>query len=96
MRVLRVLNGRLAGSEKAAPQTGSLSIGPQYWQNVVIRTPETEGTALDLEFDESEVARLTVRGIDAGKAVVYAPPIWAPIMFVVRNLPRFVFNRLNI
>jgi short-subunit dehydrogenase len=43
-----------------------------------------------------EVARITVRGIDAKRAVVYAPAYWAPIMFVVRNLPRFVFNKLNI
>lgn len=43
-----------------------------------------------------EVARITVRGIDAGRPMFYAPARWAVIMFVVRNLPRFVFNRLNI
>ena len=43
-----------------------------------------------------EVARITVRGIDAGRPTFYAPGRWAVIMFVVRNLPRFVFNRLNI
>src|SRR5262249_37429484 len=43
-----------------------------------------------------EVARITVRGIDAGRPMFYAPARWALIMFVVRNLPRFVFNRLNI
>ena len=43
-----------------------------------------------------EVARITVRGIDAGRPSFYAPARWALIMFVVRNLPRFVFNRLNI
>lgn len=43
-----------------------------------------------------DVARIVVRGIAAGRPVVYAPAIWAPIMFVVRNLPRFVFNRLDI
>jgi len=43
-----------------------------------------------------EVARATVRGIEAKRAVVYAPARWALIMFVVRHLPRFVFNRLNL
>ena len=43
-----------------------------------------------------EVARATVRGIDAKRAVVYAPAQWALIMLVVRHLPRFVFNRLNL
>jgi decaprenylphospho-beta-D-erythro-pentofuranosid-2-ulose 2-reductase len=43
-----------------------------------------------------EVGRATVRGIDAKRAVVYAPAQWALIMLVVRHLPRFVFNRLNL
>lgn len=42
------------------------------------------------------VARAVVRGIDARRPVVYAPSPWAPIMFVVRHLPRFVFNRLDL
>jgi short-subunit dehydrogenase len=43
-----------------------------------------------------EVARAMVRGIDAKRPVVYAPAHWALIMFVVRHLPRFVFNRLDL
>ena len=43
-----------------------------------------------------EVAQAIVRGIDARKPVIYAPAIWWPIMTIVRNLPRFVFNRLDI
>ena len=43
-----------------------------------------------------EVARAMVRGIDAGRPVVYAPARWALIMFVVRHLPRFIFSRLNL
>ena len=43
-----------------------------------------------------QVARATVGGIDAKRPVVYAPAQWALIMFVVRHLPRFVFNRLNL
>jgi short-subunit dehydrogenase len=43
-----------------------------------------------------EVARATVHGVDAKRPVVYVPARWALIMFVVRHLPRFVFNRLDL
>ena len=44
----------------------------------------------------SEVADVIVKGVDKGKAVIYAPGKWAVIMWVIRHLPRFVFNRLDI
>jgi short-subunit dehydrogenase len=47
----------------------------------------------------AQVARETVNGIRRGRrgrAVVYTPPIWWPIMLIVRHIPRFVFNRLSI
>ena len=43
-----------------------------------------------------DVARATVRGIDRKRPVVYAPAEWALIMLILRHLPRFVFNRLQI
>jgi short-subunit dehydrogenase len=43
-----------------------------------------------------EVAQAMVRGIDAKRPAFYVPGRWGLIMFVVRNLPRVVFNRLNI
>lgn len=58
--VLRVLNGRLAGTEKQLPQTGRLSIGNQYWQDVVIRDPATKGIAVDLSLGGSGGAQITV------------------------------------
>ncbi len=57
--VLRVLTGRLAGVEKVLPASGSVSIGYQFWQNIVIREPTTRDIALDLLIDETG-ARLTV------------------------------------
>jgi hypothetical protein len=42
------------------------------------------------------VAKLIVDGSAAGKAVVYAPGKWALIMLVIRHLPAFVFNKMNI
>jgi short-subunit dehydrogenase len=42
------------------------------------------------------VAARSVAGIRRRQAIVYAPPIWWPIMLIIRHLPRFVFNRLPI
>ena len=42
------------------------------------------------------VAQTTVQAIDARRPVVYAPARWRLIMLIVRALPRFVFNRLDI
>jgi type III secretion protein D len=57
--ILRVLNGRLAGTEKALPEAGTVSIGHQFWQDVVIRDPATKGIAVDLTLNDG-VAQLTV------------------------------------
>lgn len=43
-----------------------------------------------------EVAALIVRGTERGAPVVYAPGKWAVIMNVIRHLPSFVFNRMDI
>jgi decaprenylphospho-beta-D-erythro-pentofuranosid-2-ulose 2-reductase len=43
-----------------------------------------------------DVAQRIVRGIQAGKGVVYAPPKWALIMLIIRHLPWFLFKRLDI
>ncbi|NYT24353.1 SDR family NAD(P)-dependent oxidoreductase [Alcaligenaceae bacterium] len=42
------------------------------------------------------VAAAIVTGMDQGRAVVYAPVKWAAIMMVIRHLPRFLFNKLDI
>jgi len=60
VRVLRVLNGRLAGTEKQLPDAGTLSIGHQFWQDVVIRDPATKGVAVDLTLGAENSAQLTV------------------------------------
>ncbi len=43
-----------------------------------------------------DVAGAIVRGIDEGRATVYAPGKWALIMMVIRHLPAFVFNKMDI
>jgi short-subunit dehydrogenase len=42
------------------------------------------------------VAKRVLAAIDRGKPVVYAPPVWALVMFVIRLLPRFVMRRLDL
>ena len=46
--------------------------------------------------DVEEVAETIVRGVARGKALIYAPGKWWLIMMVIRHLPRFIFNRLDI
>ena len=43
-----------------------------------------------------EVAKIITDGIDAKKTVIYAPAKWMLIMMIVRHLPGFLFNKLNI
>lgn len=43
-----------------------------------------------------DVARQIVDGIQAGKSVIYAPGKWWLIMMIIRHLPSFIFNRMNI
>jgi NAD(P)-dependent dehydrogenase (short-subunit alcohol dehydrogenase family) len=45
--------------------------------------------------DADGVAATVLRGIDRGTPVVYAPPIWGLVMFVIRLLPRFVMRRIG-
>lgn len=79
--VLRVLSGRLAGTEKALPPSGAVSIGHQFWHDVVVRDPATKGIAIDLALD-GDAAKATVlegeaellgRAVPAGDTVIVPP-----------------------
>ncbi len=43
-----------------------------------------------------QVAQNIVDGIAAGKPVIYTPAKWRLIMMIIRHLPRFIFNKLDI
>ena len=43
-----------------------------------------------------EASAAIVDGIERGAPVVYAPAKWALIMMVIRHLPRFIFNKMDI
>jgi len=42
------------------------------------------------------VAQKIVEAVERGQAVAYTPITWLLIMLVIRHLPRFIFNRINI
>jgi decaprenylphospho-beta-D-erythro-pentofuranosid-2-ulose 2-reductase len=41
------------------------------------------------------VAKVIVNGIKNKKNVIYAPKKWQFIMFIIKHIPRFIFNRLD-
>ena len=42
------------------------------------------------------VAKQIVIGIQKRKSIIYAPRKWALIMFIIKHLPDFVFNKMNV
>jgi short-subunit dehydrogenase len=46
--------------------------------------------------DVATVANCIVKGIAQGKPIFYAPGKWAVIMMVIRHLPSFIFNKMDI
>jgi len=60
-------------------------------------TPMTEGMDGKGKFASPEdVAKIIIAGIEKKKLVIYAPGKWQIIMMVVRHLPTFIFNKMNI
>jgi NAD(P)-dependent dehydrogenase (short-subunit alcohol dehydrogenase family) len=61
-----------------------------------VRTSMTEGLKVPPFAGEPDaVAASVLRAIDRGRPVVYAPPIWAFFMLVIRLLPRFVMRKIG-
>jgi decaprenylphospho-beta-D-erythro-pentofuranosid-2-ulose 2-reductase len=44
----------------------------------------------------ASVAADIVRAMDGGKAVIYTPWFWRPIMWIIRSVPESVFRRLRL
>jgi len=42
------------------------------------------------------VAKQIIDGMESGKPVIYAPGKWWLIMMVIRHMPRFLFNKMDI
>lgn len=61
-----------------------------------VRTAMTEGLqAPPFAGEPEQVASRVLRAIDRGSPVVYAPPVWRWILFVIRQLPRAVMRRVG-
>ena len=45
--------------------------------------------------EPEQVARDVVRAMDEKRAMLYTPPMWALVMFVIRLLPRFVMRKIG-
>ncbi len=59
-----------------------------------VRTSMTDGlTPPPFAADPEAIVPAVLAAIDRGQPVVYAPPIWALIMFAVRHLPRGLMRR---
>jgi short-subunit dehydrogenase len=46
--------------------------------------------------EPNAVARTILTAMDAGRAVVYAPPVWRFIMLIIRALPSSLMRRLKL
>jgi short-subunit dehydrogenase len=72
----------------AGVQVHTIKLGP-------VDTPMTVSHAKTWLFARApSVAKQIVAAIDAGEAEAFVPKFWRPIMFTVRNLPEFVFQRV--
>lgn len=60
------------------------------------QTPMTAHLGLRNAIPADRAAELILRARDRRQAVAYVPGKWRLIMFVIRNIPSFVFRRLSI
>jgi len=61
-----------------------------------VKTSMTDGlTPPPFAGEPDDVAATVLRAIDRGTPVVYAPAMWALVMLVIRNLPRFVMRKIG-
>jgi len=87
-RYVQGLQHRLAGS---GVRVSLVKPGP----TATPMTSGLDGVGVTLAKVE-DVAAAIVRGVKRGKPVIYAPGKWLVIMLVIRHLPRFIFNKLDI
>ena len=61
-----------------------------------VETPMTAGLQLKGAIPADKAAELILKARDGSKAIAYVPGKWRLIMFVIRNIPSFVFRKLSI
>jgi NAD(P)-dependent dehydrogenase (short-subunit alcohol dehydrogenase family) len=62
-----------------------------------VDTPMTKGMdKLPMLISSQAAAQQIVRAAAAGKQLAYVPGKWRPIMFIIRNIPSFLFKKMKI
>lgn len=61
-----------------------------------VETPMTAGLQLKGAIPADKAAALILKARDRQRAIAYVPGKWRLIMFVIRNIPSFLFRRLSI
>lgn len=87
------LSGYLEGLDHKFRSAGlrTICIKPGF-----VRTGMTSGLPEPpFAADPDQVAATTVRALDRGTPVAYAPPIWGLVMLVIRALPRAVMRKVG-
>jgi short-subunit dehydrogenase len=95
----------LYGASKAGLSTFLEGLGYAYADRNVrvvcvkpgfVKTGMTAGLPVPPFAGEPDaVAAVVLRALDAGRPVVYAPPIWRWVMLAIRSLPRAVMRRIR-
>lgn len=92
-------------ASKAAMDTFLEALRNRLWRHGVqvttirpgfVETPMTAGLQLKGAIPADTAAGLILRARDRRRAIAYVPGKWRLIMFVIRNIPSFVFRRLSI
>ena len=87
-RYMQGLQHRLAGSGVKA-----VLIKPGPTDTPMTASLKEKGAKLA---SVDEVAAAILVAVDKGMPVAYAPKKWWVIMMIIRHLPRFIFNKMNI
>lgn len=92
-------------ASKAAMDTWLEGVRNRLWRHGVqvttirpgfVETPMTAGLGLKGAIAADRAAELILRARDRRAAIAYVPGKWRLVMFVIRNIPSFVFRRLSI
>lgn len=63
----------------------------------MVRTRMSAGVKeAPLTVNKEDVARLTVKAVDEGKSLIWAPPVFQFVMMALKSIPRPIFNKLPI
>lgn len=92
-------------ASKAGMDTYLESLRNRLWRHGVrvttirpgfVETPMTKDLPLKGAISADKAAALILKARDKEKTVAYVPGKWRLIMFVIRNIPSFVFRKLSI